>query len=119
MSKVDNVSPSAGTAAKSIPRRKSAHGRLQSSTTSVGDGRREEGTEEGRERPRRVKSARETLKERASSVVFPTVTGVRVNAVKWGTQYADDFGYKQPTAPVPVRPASPTRRNNPHPAKVS
>ena len=114
-----------GMSTKSVPklqRRKSAQGRLQSSTPAAhasSDGGHETHCQGDRERSdgkgrwRRAKSAREprTL-ERESSAELAKGGG-------WGsTQYGDDFGHKQPLTPVPVRPFSPTRRNNPHPAKV-
>ena len=126
--------------ASSVLRRgKSAHGRLQSSASSVvaavpsvgsrscreggsGEAARttlEEGLEVKKGRSRRVKSARETKLEQERSDIFPPAEpGAKKGA--WGrTQYDDDFGKKQPITPVPVRPVSPTRRNNPHPAKVA
>ena len=113
---------------RSFERRKSAHGRLQSSMslvdTAAGKGAAQgpgERAEEKR-RSRRVKSARETRQEQESSAeIFPEAgPGVRRDAGAWGsTQYGDDFGPKQPHTPVPVRPISPTRRNNPQPAMVS
>lgn len=109
-----------------IPRRKSAHGRLQSSTsealenTSTEGAGGKEAAQEERVRSRRVKSAREPRQGRESfAAVFPSST-TRKDASTWGrTQYGDDYGHKQPLKPVPVRPSSPTRRNNPHPAMVS
>ena len=105
-------------------RRKSAHGRLQSSTPSSA-GREGEVAETALEdlevkkgRSRRVKSARETKLEQERSDVFPRAEPCAGKGA-WGrTQYDDDFGKKHPFTPVPVRPVSPTRRNNPHPAKV-
>ena len=108
-------------------RRKSAHGRLQSSTSLVpSSAGREGGVAETaledlvvkKGRSRRVKSARDTKLEQERSDIFPPAEpGAGKGA--WGrTQYDDDFGKKHPFTPVPVRPVSPTRRNNPHPAKV-
>ena len=113
-------------------RHKSAHGRLQSSASSLTaaepnahtdssdrDGvgkRKEEAVEVKKGRSRRVKSARETRLEQEKSDIFPSPPP---SAGVWGrTQYGDDYGRKEPVKPVPVRPLSPTRRNNPHPAKV-
>ena len=103
------------TVSYSVPRRKSAHGRLQSSAdTEVGGEEGVQGGRGGRGRSRRVKSARE-IRE-----ISPEGAGVKRDTSAWGrTQYGDDFGHKQPLTPVPVRPISPTRRNNPHPAMVS
>ena len=111
-------------------RRKSANGRMQSSASSVvaadcresGRGEAAGSSPEGgcgakKGRSRRVKSARETRLEQESSEIFPPA---EPGKGAWGrTQYDDNFGRKQPVTPVPVRPVSPTRRNNPHPAKVS
>ena len=115
---------------RSFERRKSAHGRLQSSMSLVPvDTAERKGAAQGpgeraeeKRRSRRVKSARETRQEQESSAkIFPEAgLGVRRDAGAWGsTQYGDDFGPKQPHTPVPVRPISPTRRNNPQPAMVS
>ena len=104
-----------------LQRHKSAHGRLQSSASVAPAGTDARHETQG-ERPsvgkpgrsRRAKSARETRTlERGSSQELAKSGG-------WGsTQYGDDFGPKEPVTPVPVRPISPTRRNNPHPAMVS
>lgn len=65
---------------------------------------------------RRVKSALESRREQEASAVFPEVQRVDPD---WGvTKYNEDYGPKKRITPVPVRPASPTRMNNPHPAKV-
>ena len=102
-----------------VPRRKSAHGRLQSSTSAALANTSSEGKEAAQGelvRSRRVKSAREPQQGCRSSVLPPFGR----DASTWGrTQYEDDFGRKQPLTPVPVRPTSPTRMNNPHPAMVS
>ena len=102
---------------RNLQRRKSAHGRLQSSA-SLANTVKVDGTAEGGcGRSRRVKSASVTRQERAAAEL-PSLGG-RSASDTWGsTQYGDDFGHKQPLTPVPVRPISPTRRNNPHPAKV-
>lgn len=102
-----------------VPRRKSAHGRLQSSTSAALANTSSEGAG-GKEvaqrelaRSRRVKSAREPQQP-------STLPPFGRDASTWGrTQYEDEFGHKQPLTPVPVRPISPTRMNNPHPAMVS
>ena len=116
-------------------RRKSAHGRLQSSASSLtaaernahtdssdrdGVGKRKEAAVEVKKgRSRRVKSARETRLEQEKSDIFPSSPPSAGATGVWGrTQYGDDYGRKEPVKPVPVRPLSPTRRNNPHPAKV-
>ena len=108
-----------------LQRHKSAHGRLQGSASLVPSAAGSDGREGGaagieleveKGRSRRVKSARETKLEQERSDVFPPAEGKGA----WGrTQYDDDFGKKQPFPRVPVRPVSPTRRNNPHPAKVA
>ena len=64
---------------------------------------------------RRVKSALESKREQEASAIFPEVP----IDPEWSvTKYSEDFGPKKRVTPVPVRPASPTRMNNPHPAKV-
>lgn len=98
-----------------VQRRKSAHGRLQSSTSAALANTSSEGAggREVAQRSRRVKSAREPQQP-------STLPPFGRDASTWGrTQYEDDFGHKQPLTPVPVRPISPTRMNNPHPAMVS
>lgn len=70
---------------------------------------------------RRVKSAIEAKKEQEASDIFHQHERPPVNPVdpKWGTtKYSEDFGPKPPVSQVPVRPASSTRRNNPHPSHV-
>lgn len=67
-------------------------------------------------RERRVKSALESRREQEASAVFPEV---KVD-LKWGvTKYSEDYCPKKRSTPVPIRPASPTRMNNPHPAQVN
>lgn len=69
-------------------------------------------------REKRVKSAIETRREQEASDVFPEPKG-SVDP-EWGkTKYSEDFGPKKILSPVHVRPASPTRMNNPHPSMVS
>ena len=126
--------------AKGPQRGKSAHGRLQSSASSAaaappaaaessanvnisssrgGGGLEREGSPVVKGRSRRVKSARETRLEQERSDIFPPPVAGSGAGSGWGrTQYDDDYGRKEPVKPVPVRPVSPTRRNNPHPAKV-
>ena len=66
-------------------------------------------------RERRVKSALESRREQEASAVFPEEKA----DPKWGvTKYSEDYCPKKRSTPVPVRPASPTRMNNPHPAQV-
>ena len=66
-------------------------------------------------REKRVKSALESRREQEASAVFPEVQ----RDPEWGvTKYSEDYGPKKRITPVPVRPSSPTRMNNPHPAKV-
>lgn len=67
-------------------------------------------------RERRVKSAMESRREQEASAVFAEV---KLDP-EWGvTKYSEDYCPKKRSTPVPVRPASPTRMNNPHPAQVS
>ena len=96
----------------SYKRFKSAHGRLQSLAAGEGAG--------AGKKPRRVRSARETRESHESSMeVFPELEEAKKKDKSWGrTQYGDNYGPKSPVTPVPVRPVSPTRRNNPHPAQV-
>ena len=70
-----------------------------------------------RPQSRRVKSARETRREQEfSGEVFPEPE----KDPEWGTSsYSLDYGPKRPETPVPMRPISSTRRNNPHPDQVS
>lgn len=71
-----------------------------------------------RAREKRVKSARETRREQEASDVFPELERGKVDE-DWGkTKYSEDFGPKK-VSPIHIRPISPTRMNNPHPAKVS
>lgn len=70
-----------------------------------------------KERRKRVSSARQNReKQESSKKVFPkTVTGDQRD--RYRTVYTNDFeGTYLP--PTEGRPTSPTRRNNPHPAKV-
>lgn len=68
-------------------------------------------------REKRVKSARETRKEQEASDIFPELQRSEVDP-EWGkTKYSEDFCPKK-ADPIPVRPISPTRMNNPHPSKV-
>lgn len=67
---------------------------------------------------RRVKSALESRREQEASAIFPQVASSKLDP-EWGlTKYSEDYGPKKRSTPVPVRPASPTRMHNPHPAKV-
>ena len=67
---------------------------------------------------RRVKSALESRREQETSDIFPRVVRGDLQP-EWSiTKYSEDFGPKKRVTPVPVRPTSPTRMNNPHPAKV-
>lgn len=69
---------------------------------------------------RRVKSALETRKEQEASNIFNRQEKVSPPVdPKWGvTKYSEDFGPKRRITPIPMRPTSSTRRNNPHPSKV-
>lgn len=100
---------------RSHKRLRSAGGRLQTlAAEQEGEGRAR-----GERKSRRVRSARETRQaHESSSEIFPQVEEGEKDS-SWGrTQYDDDYGPKQPVTPVPVRPVSPTRRHNPHPAQV-
>ena len=67
--------------------------------------------------PRRAMSARERKREHEASDIFPEVEKSRLDP-EWGvTKYTEDFGPKTVT-PVSLKPLSPTRKNNPHPAQV-
>ncbi len=70
---------------------------------------------------RRVKSALETRREQEASHIFQEKEKVTAPVdPQWGmTKYSEDFGPKKRCTPVPMRPASKTRRNNPHPSNVS
>ncbi len=72
---------------------------------------------------RRVKSALESRREQEASHIFQGQGKEKVAASvdpQWGTtKYLEDFGPKKRGTPVPMRPASSTRRNNPHPSNVS
>ena len=67
---------------------------------------------------RRVKSALESKREQEASDIFPRVARGELGPEWAVTKYSEDYGPKKRVTPVPVRPASPTRMNNPHPAKV-
>lgn len=69
---------------------------------------------------RRVKSAMEARREQEASDIFHRQEKSEKPAdPKWGmTKYSEDFGPKPPVTQVPMRPASTTRRNNPHPSQV-
>lgn len=100
---------------RSYERRKSAGARLEP-RSSLPPG------EESKQavKTRRVKSALETRREHESSTeVFPGIERRKADP-SWGiTQYSVDYSPKKPVVPVPVRPHSPTRKNNPHPSQVS
>ena len=69
---------------------------------------------------RRVKSALETRMEQEASDIFHRQEKTKFTPVDstWGvTKYSEDYGPKRVT-PVPIRPISATRRNNPHPSNV-
>ena len=93
---------------------------LRRSRSAVGSRTESRSTKEmssavGKVRERRVKSALESRREQEASAVFPEV---KVDP-EWGvTKYSEDYCPKKRSTPVPVRPASPTRMNNPHPAQV-
>ena len=69
---------------------------------------------------RRVMSAMESRREQEASDIFHRQKKPEKPAdPKWGmTKYSEDFGPKSPVTQVPMRPASTTRRNNPHPSQV-
>lgn len=94
-------------------RRKSAEARLETPAVREDEPRRPE-------RSRRVKSALETRREHESSKdVFPEAETTKIANPTWGiSRYTEDYGRKTPVPPVPMRPISPTRRNNPHPSQV-
>ncbi len=127
---------------KNRERRKSAGARLQSRSQSIPlsqaasnlESKKNVGTASGQARPgtglpelhvrvprRRVKSALETRKEQETSDIFnQQQKPVAPVDSKWGvTKYSEDFCPKKRVAPTLVRPASSTRRNNPHPSNVS
>ena len=93
-------------------RRRSAEARLETPIVWEDEQRRPE-------RFRRVKSALETRRQHESSIdVFPETETSKPDPT-WGiTSYSEDYGPKTPVPPVPVRPVSPTRMNNPHPSQV-
>ena len=68
---------------------------------------------------RRVKSALESKREQEASDIFPRVARGQLGPEWAVTKYSEDYGPKKRVTPVPVRPVSPTRMNNPHPAKVA
>ena len=94
------------------PRRRSAEARLETPIVQEDEQRRPQ-------RSRRVKSALETRRQHESSKdVFPETETSKADPT-WGiTSYSEDYGPKTPVPPVPVRPLSPTRMNNPHPSQV-
>ena len=96
---------------RSYVRRKSAEGRLETPLHPL--------DEQKPRVSRRVKSALETKREHeASSEVLPGVTKDETDSA-WGkTHYSLNYCRKKPIAHAPVRIASPTRRNNPHPSEV-
>lgn len=69
---------------------------------------------EARERAKSAKVIRG--KHTASSKVFPARPSSRANKDRFTSMYSSDFDGSF-TAPPELRPTSPTRRNNPHPAK--
>ena len=72
----------------------------------------------GKIKERRVKSAIESRREQEASTIFPEVPSGKLDP-DWGvTKYSEDYGPKKRVSPAPIRPASPTRMNNPHPAKA-
>lgn len=78
---------------------------------------REAVVKEARERAKSAKVIRG--KHTASSKVFPgRPMGSKANKERFTSMYSTDFDGSF-TAPPELRPTSPTRRNNPHPAKVS
>ncbi len=76
---------------------------------------REAVVKEARERAKSAKVIRG--KHTASSKVFPARPSSRANKDRFTSMYSSDFDGSF-TAPPELRPTSPTRRNNPHPAKV-
>ena len=121
-------------------RRKSAGARLQSSSQSdslsqspsKGPDRETSRTADGKQPRagipelhvriprRRVKSALETKREQEASDIFHQQEKASAPVdPTWGvTKYTEDFGPKRVT-PMPMRPASATRRHNPHPSQVA
>ena len=97
---------------KGRERRNSARGRLQSPAPSQC-----ELPQIPNKNSRRVKSASHTrARHEASADIYPEPSG---HKEEWGvTKYSEDYGPKASRNPVPVRPCSPTRRNNPHPSQV-
>ncbi len=77
---------------------------------------REAVVKEARERAKSAKVIRG--KHTASSKVFPARSSSRANTKdRFTSMYSTDFDGSF-TLPPELRPTSPTRRNNPHPAKV-
>lgn len=65
---------------------------------------------------RRINSARENRKGHEASRVFPAVQGREPDRLK--SRYSVEYCAKKLSSPTRARPLSPTRMNNPHPAKV-
>ena len=76
---------------------------------------REAVVKEARERAKSAKIIRG--KHTGSSKVFPARPSSRASKDRFTSMYSTDFDGSF-TQPPELRPTSPTRRNNPHPAKV-
>ena len=75
----------------------------------------ERATKEARERVKSAKAIRE--KHEGSGRMFPRPKS-RSGKERFTSSYSTDFYGKPFIPPAELRPTSPTRRNNPHPAKV-
>ena len=102
------------------PRSRSAKARLtpsrSESATNKGGVIREDVLKEARERAKSAKLIRG--KHTASTQVFPAHRSVKSNKERFTSMYSTDYDGTY-VSPPELRPTSPTRRNNPHPAKVS
>lgn len=76
---------------------------------------REAVVKEARERAKSAKVIRG--KHTGSSKIFPARPSSRASKDRFTSMYSTDFDGSF-TQPPELRPTSPTRRNNPHPAKV-
>ncbi len=90
----------------------SAKARLTPDTSLLAAERQQYIVKEARERAKSAKNIKD--KHKASAKMF---TGGSVKS-RFATMYATDYDGTF-VAPAEPRPTSPTRRNNPHPGKVS